>query len=93
MRERSVEGVFKRERFVAVQREKSLTLTVNHRLLLKLTRVFFFFFTKLIVTKAKILLNIIHSTTYFENLIVKLHVLYVINTNIKFCVNWILFTI
>ena len=46
-RERSAEGVLKRERerFVAAQvREKSLTLTVNSRFLLKLTCFFFFFY-------------------------------------------------
>ena len=32
-------------------------------------------------------------TTYFENLIVELHILYALNTHVKFCVNWILFTI
>ena len=32
-------------------------------------------------------------TIYFENLIVELHVLYTLNTHIKFCVNQILFTI
>ena len=32
-------------------------------------------------------LNIINITTYFENLIVELHVLYALNTVIKFCVN------
>ena len=30
---------------------------------------------------------------YFENLTVELHVLYAFNTNVKFCDNWILFTI
>ena len=29
----------------------------------------------------------------FENLIVKFHVLYVLNMHIKFCSNWMLFTI
>ena len=32
-------------------------------------------------------------TAYFENLIVELHILYTLNTHVKFCVNWILFTI
>ena len=40
-----------------------------------------------------ILLNKINITIYFENLTVGLHVLYILNTLIKFCVNWILFTI
>ena len=31
--------------------------------------------------------------TYFENLIFRLHILYVLNTNVKFCINQILFTI
>ena len=39
------------------------------------------------------LLNKINITIYFENLTVKLHVLYTHNTHIKFCVNRILFTI
>ena len=30
---------------------------------------------------------------YCENLTVKLHVIYILNTHVKFCVNWILFTI
>ena len=46
-----------------------------------------------VVTKAINLLNKINITTYFENLIVELHVLYVLNTHVKFCVNRILFTI
>ena len=32
-------------------------------------------------------------TTYFENLTIELHVLYALNTYVKFCVNRILFTI
>ena len=39
------------------------------------------------------LLNKINITTYFENITVKLHVLYTLNTHVKFCVNQILFTI
>ena len=35
----------------------------------------------------------INITTYFENLTIEFHVLYSFNTNIKFCVNQILFTI
>ena len=31
--------------------------------------------------------------TYFKNLIIELHVLYVLNTHVKFFANWILFTI
>ena len=45
--------------------------------------------TKLVIP----LLNKINFTTYFKNLTVKLHVLYVLNIYIKFCVKWILFTI
>ena len=40
----------------------------------------------------KILLNK-KITTYFENLTVELRVFYALNTNVKFCVNQILFTI
>jgi len=32
-------------------------------------------------------------TTYFENLIIELHVLYILKTHVKIHVNWILFTI
>ena len=32
-------------------------------------------------------------TTYFENLTIGLHVLYILNTHVKFRVNWMLFTI
>ena len=39
------------------------------------------------------LLNKIDIITYFENLTVKFHVLYTLNTHVKFCVNQILFTI
>ena len=35
----------------------------------------------------------INITAYFENLTVELHVLYALNTHVKFCVNWTLFTI
>ena len=42
---------------------------------------YFFFFLKF------------NMPTYFENLIVKLHVLYVLNIRVKFYVNRILFTI
>ena len=38
-------------------------------------------------------LNKINITTCFENLTVELHVLYALNTHVKFCVNQILFTI
>ena len=38
-------------------------------------------------------LNKINITTYFENLTIKLHVLYALNTHINFCVNQIFFTI
>ena len=36
------------------------------------------------------LLNKINITTYFENLTVKLHILYAFNIHVKFCVNRIL---
>ena len=39
------------------------------------------------------LLNKINIITYFENLTVELHVIYTLNTHVKFCVSWILFTI
>ena len=39
------------------------------------------------------LFNKVNITTYFENLIVELYVLYFLNTNVKFCVNQILFII
>ena len=32
-------------------------------------------------------------TTYFENLTIGLHVLYILNTHVKIRVNWMLFTI
>ena len=35
----------------------------------------------------------INIITYFENLTVKLHILYALNINVKFCANRILFTI
>ena len=38
-------------------------------------------------------LNKMNIITYFENLTVELHVLYTLNTHVKFCVNRILFTI
>ena len=44
--------------------------------------------------KRKTLIFIIGNiTSYFENLTVKLHVLYILNIHVKFCVNQILFTI
>ena len=43
--------------------------------------------------QATTLLNKINITSYFENLTIELHVLYAFNTHVKFCVNWILFTI
>ena len=46
-----------------------------------------------VVAKATNLLNKINITTYFENLIVELYVLYTLNIHVKFCVNLILFTI
>ena len=42
--------------------------------------------------KVTTLLNKINIITYFENLTVELHFLYTLNTHIKFCINWILFT-
>ena len=47
--------------------------------------------TKLVVPTT--LLNKINITTYFENSTVKLHVLYTLNTHVKFCVNHIFYTI
>ena len=38
-------------------------------------------------------LNKINITIYFKNLTVELHVLYTLNTHVKFYVNWILFTV
>ena len=35
----------------------------------------------------------INIATYFENLTVKLHVLYIFNMHVKFISNWILFII
>ena len=52
-----------------------------------------FFFGQSLVRKVTILLNKINIITYFENLIVKLYVFYILNAHIKFCVNWILFAI
>ena len=49
--------------------------------------------TNLIVAEGYKLTLKINMVTYFKNLTVGLHVLYVLNTYIKFCVNWILFTI
>ena len=43
--------------------------------------------------KTTILFNKINITTYFINLTVELHIFYAPNTHVKFCVNWILFTI
>ena len=42
---------------------------------------------------ATTLFNKINITTYFENLTAELHVLYTLNTHVKFYVNWILYTI
>ena len=38
----------------------------------------------LVVTRVTTLFNIVHITTYFKNLIVKLHIIYIFNTHIKF---------
>ena len=46
-----------------------------------------------VIVKATNLLNKINITTYFENLIVELYVLYALNILVKFYVNWISFTI
>ena len=43
--------------------------------------------------KAITLLNKINIITYFEKLTIELHILYALNTHVKFCVNQILFTI
>ena len=43
--------------------------------------------------KATISTKKINIATYFENLIIELRILYVLNTYVKFCVNHILFTI
>ena len=43
--------------------------------------------------KATTLVNIIIITKYFENLTVRLHILYALNIYVKFCDNQILFTI
>ena len=37
--------------------------------------------------KSTTLLNKINTTTYFENLIIELHILYAHNTHVKFCIN------
>ena len=42
--------------------------------------------------KLQFFLNI-NITIYFENLIIELHVIYVLNTYVKFCANKISFTI
>ena len=42
--------------------------------------------------KITTLLNKINITIYFENLTIELHVLYALNTHVKFCINRILFT-
>ena len=43
--------------------------------------------------KTTTLLNIINITTHFEKLTIRLHILYALNTHVKFYVNQILFTI
>ena len=35
----------------------------------------------------------INITTYFENLIIELHVLYILKTHVKFHATWMLFNI
>ena len=49
--------------------------------------------TKLSVVKATTLLNKINITTYFEKQTMELHILYTLNTYVKFCVNRIIFNI
>ena len=44
-------------------------------------------------SQARTLFNKINFIAYFENLTVKLYVLYALNTYVKFCINQILFTI
>ena len=41
----------------------------------------------------KIILKKINITIYFKNLTIELHILYALNTHVKFCVNQILFII
>ena len=41
----------------------------------------------------KIILKKINITIYFKNLTIELHIRYVLNTHVKFCVNQILFII
>jgi len=43
--------------------------------------------------KAIISFKKISIVTYFENLIIRLHILYTLNIYVKFCANKILFTI
>ena len=38
---------------------------------------------------ATTLLNKINIITYFENLIIELHILYTFNIHVKFCINWL----
>ena len=45
-----------------------------------------------LTTKLVVGLNY-NLTTYFRNLTVELHILYALNTHVKFCVHLILFTI
>ena len=56
-----------------------------------------FFFLKYgqnwLYTYATTLLNKINIIIYFEKLTFELHVLYALNTHVKFCVNLMLFTI
>ena len=46
----------------------------------------------LVIKLVTTLFNIINITTYFENLIIELHVLYALNKHVKSCANQILFT-
>ena len=41
----------------------------------------------------KIILKKINITIYFKNLTIELHIRYVLNTHVKFCVNQIIFSI
>ena len=53
-----------------------------------------FFLRQSLVIKLTITsLNKINITSYFENLTVQLYVIYTLNTHVKFCINYILFTI
>ena len=46
-----------------------------------------------LIAKTNTSLKKINIIKYFENLTVRLHVLYTFNTHVKFCINQMLFTI